>query len=1025
MRRVPCQTQLADGSTERGKLKTGAPSNQDRSIYMTLDLRSRNAQREKECYVRSFQCWVRTQTRTAHQLATSTERGKLDWCTSNNKNLHPWTYEAETPNAKKNVMFVVFSAGREQRRVLPISQLHPRNAASQTGALQTTKIYLLGLTKQKRPTRKRMLCSQFSVLGENTDAYRPLASYIHGTRQARLVHFKQQKFTSLDLRSRNAKREKECYVRSFQCWARTQTRTAHQLATSTERGKLDWCTSNNKNLHPWTYEAETPNAKKNVMFVVFSAGREHRRVMPISQLHPRNAASQTGALQTTKIDILGLTKQKRQMSKKNVMNVVFSAGREHRRVLPISQLHPRNAASQTGALQSAKIYLHGLTKQKRPTRKRMLCSQFSVLGENTDAYRPLASYIHGTRQARLVHFNQQKFTSMDLRCRNALREKECYVRSFQCWARTHDAYCPLASYIHGTRQARLVHFKQQKFTSLDLRCRNAKREKECYVRSFQCWARTQTRTAHQLATSTERGKLDWCTSNNKNLHPWTYEAEMPNAKKNVMFVVFSAGREHRRVLPISQLHPRNAASQTGALQTTKIYILGLTKQERQTRKRMLCSQFSVLGENTDAYCPLASYIHGTRQARLVHFNQQKFTSMDLRSRNAQREKECYVRSFQCWARTQTRTAHVMLATSISNAACQTGATSNNKNLHPWTYECRNYLQREKECHVRSFHLLGENTDAYCPLASYIHRNAASQTGALQATKIYILGLTKQKRPTRKRMLCSQFSVLGENTDAYCPLAILHVTELPPSARLVTSNNKNLHPWTYEADYAPTAKYSCYGSQFSVLGQEHMSRELPLLAIATCHGTTAIGLDWCTVKQQKFTSLDLRSRNAKRRKRMLCSQFSVLGREHMSRVLPLLAIATCHGTRQARLGKTSCQQKFTSLDLRSRNAQRRKRMLCSQFSVLGENTCHAYCPLASYIHRNAARLMTWNYTSNNKNLPPWTYEAETPTCYAFTRLMFSWWRWPLIGQYPCHGTTSIGQILKSWNYLYQQYSMSWN
>ena len=245
----------------------------------------------------------------------------------------------------------------------------------------------------------------------------------------------------------------------------------------------------------------------------------------------------------------------------------------------------------------------GPTKQKRPTRKRMLCSQFSVLGENT------------------------------------------------------DAYCPLASYIHGTRQARLVHFKQQKFTSLDLRSRNAQREKECYVRSFQCWARTQTRTAHQLATSTERGKLDWCTSNNKNLHPWTYEAETPNAKKNVMFVVFSAGREHRRVLPISQLHPRNAASQTGALQTTKIYILGLTKQKRPTRKRMLCSQFSVLGENTDAYCPLASYIHGTRQARLVHFKQQKFTSLDLRSRNAQREKECYVRSFQCWARTQTRTAH--------------------------------------------------------------------------------------------------------------------------------------------------------------------------------------------------------------------------------------------------------------------------------------------------------------------------------------------------------------------------------
>ena len=208
-------------------------------------------------------------------------------------------------------MFVVFSAGREHRRVLPISQLHPRNAASQTGALQTTKIYILGLTKQKRPTRKRMLCSQFSVLGENTDAYCPLASYIHGTRQARLVHFKQQKFTSLDLRSRNAQREKECYVRSFQCWARTQTRTAHQLATSTERGKLDWCTSNNKNLPPWTYEAETPNAKKNVMFVVFSAGREHRRVLPISQLHPRNAASQTGALQTTKIYLLGLTKQKR------------------------------------------------------------------------------------------------------------------------------------------------------------------------------------------------------------------------------------------------------------------------------------------------------------------------------------------------------------------------------------------------------------------------------------------------------------------------------------------------------------------------------------------------------------------------------------------------------------------------------------------------------------------------------------------------------------------------------------------
>ena len=75
-------------------------------------------------------------------------------------------------------------------------QLHPRNAASQTGALQTTKIYILGLTKQKRPTRKRMLCSQFSVLGENTDAYCPLASYIHGTRQARLVHFKQQKFIS-------------------------------------------------------------------------------------------------------------------------------------------------------------------------------------------------------------------------------------------------------------------------------------------------------------------------------------------------------------------------------------------------------------------------------------------------------------------------------------------------------------------------------------------------------------------------------------------------------------------------------------------------------------------------------------------------------------------------------------------------------------------------------------------------------------------------------------------------------------
>ena len=544
--------------------------------FTSLDLRSRNAQREKECYVRSFQCWARTQTRTAHQLATSTERGKLDWCTSNNKNLPPWTYEAETPNAKKNVMFVVFSAGREHRRVLPISQLHPRNAASQTGALQTTKIYILGLTKQKRPTRKRMLCSQFSVLGENTDAYCPLASYIHGTRQARLVHFKQQKFTSLDLRSRNAQREKECYVRSFQCWARTQTRTAHQLATSTERGKLDWCTSNNKNLHPWTYEAETPNAKKNVMFVVFSAGREHRRVLPISQLHPRNAASQTGALQTTK------------------------------------------------------IYLLGLTKQKRPTRKRMLCSQFSVLGENT------------------------------------------------------DAYCPLASYIHGTRQARLVHFKQQKFTSLDLRSRNAQREKECYVRSFQCWARTQTRTAHQLATSTERGKLDWCTSNNKNLPPWTYEAETPNAKKNVMFVVFSAGREHRRVLPISQLHPRNAASQTGALQTTKIYILGLTKQKRPTRKRMLCSQFSVLGENTDAYCPLASYIHGTRQARLVHFKQQKFTSLDLRSRNAQREKECYVRSFQCWARTQTRTAH-QLATSTERGKLD-WCTSNNKNLPPWTYE---------------------------------------------------------------------------------------------------------------------------------------------------------------------------------------------------------------------------------------------------------------------------------------------------------------------------------------------------
>ena len=59
------------------------------------------------------------------------------------------------------------------------------------------------------------------------DAYRQLASSIHETRQARLVHFKQQKFSSLDLRSRNAQREKECYVRSFQCWARTQTRTAH------------------------------------------------------------------------------------------------------------------------------------------------------------------------------------------------------------------------------------------------------------------------------------------------------------------------------------------------------------------------------------------------------------------------------------------------------------------------------------------------------------------------------------------------------------------------------------------------------------------------------------------------------------------------------------------------------------------------------------------------------------------------------------------------------------------------------
>ena len=304
----------------------------------------------------------------------------------------------------------------------------------------------MGPTKQKRPTRKRMLCSQCSVLGENTDAYCPLASYIHGTRQARLVHFKQQKFTSLDLRSRNAQREKECYVRSFQCWARTQTRTAHQLATSTERGKLDWCTSNNKNLHPLTYEAETPNAKKNVMFVVFSAGREHRRVLPISQLHPRNAASQTGALQTTKIYLLGLTKQKRQTRKSMLQVQCFQWWRRTQtRTAHWSSYMSRN---QTGALQTTKIY--DLRSRNAQREKECYVRSFQCWARTTDSYCSI-SQLHVTERGKLYWCtsNVMEFTSLDLRSRYA----QCHGMLPLCFhgGRNSDAYCPLATYIHGTR----------------------------------------------------------------------------------------------------------------------------------------------------------------------------------------------------------------------------------------------------------------------------------------------------------------------------------------------------------------------------------------------------------------------------------------------------------------------------------------------------------------------------------------------------------------------------------------------
>ena len=857
-------------------------------------------------------------------------------------------------------MFVVFSAGREHRRVLPISQLHPRNAASQTGALQTTKIYLLGLTKQKRPTRKRMLCSQFSVLGENTDAYCPLASYIHGTRQARLVHFKQQKFTSLDLRSRNAQREKECYVRSFQCWARTQTRTAHQLATSTERGKLDWCTSNNKNLPPWTYEAETPNAKNNVMFVVFSAGREHRW----RTAHQLATSTERGKLDWCTSNNKNLhpwTYEAETLNaKKNVMFVVFSAGREHRRVLPISQLHPRNAASQTGALQTTKIYLLGLTKQKRPTPKRMLCSQFSVLGENTDAYCPLASYIHGTRQARLVHFKQQKFTSLDLRSRNYPTRK----RNVRSHGREHRR---ILSQLHMSRnygyQPRLMHFKQQKFTSMELplsqySCQNYSSTQYgmswnylyqqynmswnyLYRSEFSCaWSENHYSNthAHQLTTSSDRGKLDSCHGTT------SIEADTPNAKKNVMNVVFTAGRE------LSHGTTSISNSQTGH-QTTKIYI-------------------------------------------------------HLRSRNAKLEKECHVRSFQCY-RAQTRMP-MELPLSVGTRQARLEL--------PLSAILMTYMELPRKSNVMFVVSAGNYTlSAILPMSwNYLHRSDGMLDWCYSNSKNLHHDLWNRNSIGKRLMswnyLYQQYSCpwnyLYRSDSCHGTTSLdrqrLNVMELPHSFQCYSVMRTTSSVQTHVTELRLSAIQTCLGlTELRLLVENSCHGSTSVLGEILSHGTTSISnsschgkLDWY-FKQPKFI-LDLRSRNANTHVMELpLSADSCHGTTSIE-------LDSCHGTTSRLVGLMPRNYLYWQYSSHETTLTAKKKVMFVVSSA-GREHMSRNRPISQLHHgtRQArlvtSRLMSWTYYQQKrpcrkKNVIVRTHVMDT-TSISYTT---------------CHGTTSIGQ-----------------